>query len=73
MRINVYSQELTSEVNVIEKEANTGLVQSVARLVDTYKRSGRVAACLEYAEISRRLKMWEAAALRRAFQQAIKE
>lgn len=26
MRINVYSQELTSEVNVVEKESNTGLV-----------------------------------------------
>lgn len=26
MRINVYSQELTSEVKLIEKESNTGLV-----------------------------------------------
>lgn len=33
MRINVYSQELTSEVNVIHKESNTGLVYSAVQLI----------------------------------------
>lgn len=33
MRINVYSQELTSEVNVVEKESNTGLVYSAVQLM----------------------------------------
>ena len=33
MRINVYSQELTSEINVIEKESNTGLVYSAVQLM----------------------------------------
>lgn len=33
MRINVYSQELTSEVKVIEKESNTGLVYSAVQLI----------------------------------------
>ena len=33
MRINVYSQELTSEVNVIEKTSNTGLVYSAVQLM----------------------------------------
>lgn len=33
MRINVYSQELTSEVNVIEKRSNTGLVYSAVQLM----------------------------------------
>ena len=33
MRINVYSQELTSEVNVLEKESNTGLVYSAVQLM----------------------------------------
>lgn len=33
MRINVYSQELTSEVNTIEKESNTGLVYSAVQLM----------------------------------------
>ena len=33
MRINVYSQELTSEVNVIEKESNTGLVYSAVQIM----------------------------------------
>lgn len=33
MRINVYSQELTDEVNVIEKESNTGLVYSAVQLI----------------------------------------
>lgn len=33
MRINVYSQELTSEVKVIEKESNTGLVYSAVQLM----------------------------------------
>lgn len=33
MRINVYSQELTDEVNVIEKESNTGIVYRAAQLV----------------------------------------
>lgn len=33
MRINVYSQELTDEVNVIHKESNTGLVYSAVQLM----------------------------------------
>lgn len=33
MRINVYSQELTDEVNVIEKVSNTGLVYSAVQLM----------------------------------------
>ena len=33
MRINVYSQELTSEVGVIEKTSNTGLVYSAVQLM----------------------------------------
>ncbi len=33
MRINVYSQELTPEVILIEKKSNTGLVYSAAQLV----------------------------------------
>jgi len=33
MRINVYSQELTSEVIVIEKESNTGITYHAAQLV----------------------------------------
>jgi hypothetical protein len=33
MRINVYSQELTSEVGVIEKISNTGLVYSAVQLM----------------------------------------
>lgn len=33
MRINVYSQELTSEVIEIEKVSNTGVVYSAAQLV----------------------------------------
>lgn len=33
MRINVYSQELTDEVIVVEKESNTGLVYSAVQLV----------------------------------------
>ncbi len=33
MRINVYSQELTSEVVVIEKQSNTGLVYSAVQMV----------------------------------------
>lgn len=33
MRINVYSQELTEEVKVIEKESNTGLVYSAVQLM----------------------------------------
>lgn len=32
MRINVYSQELTSEVQRLEKESNTGLVYSAVQL-----------------------------------------
>lgn len=32
MRINVYSQELTSEVNTVEKKSNTGLVYSAVQL-----------------------------------------
>lgn len=33
MRINVYSQELTSEVNIIEKISNTGLIYSAVQLM----------------------------------------
>lgn len=33
MRINVYSQELTDEVLLIEKESNTGLVYSAVQIV----------------------------------------
>jgi len=33
MRINVYSQELTDEVNVIEKQSNTGLIYSAVQLM----------------------------------------
>ncbi len=33
MRINVYSQELTDEVNVVEKKSNTGLVYSAVQLM----------------------------------------
>lgn len=33
MRINVYSQELTDEVNVLEKESNTGLVYSAVQIM----------------------------------------
>lgn len=33
MRVNVYSQELTPEVNLIQKESNTGLVYSAVQLM----------------------------------------
>lgn len=33
MRINVYSQELTSEVKTVEKESNTGLVYSAVQMM----------------------------------------
>lgn len=33
MRINIYSQELTDEVIVLEKESNTGLVYSAVQLI----------------------------------------
>jgi hypothetical protein len=33
MRINVYSQELTSEVNFIEKVSNTGLTYNAVQLM----------------------------------------
>jgi hypothetical protein len=33
MRINVYSQELTDEINTIEKKSNTGLVYSAVQLM----------------------------------------
>lgn len=33
MRINVYSQELTNEVILIEKESNTGLTYSAIQLI----------------------------------------
>lgn len=33
MRINVYSQELTSEVNVLAKESNTGVTYHAAQLM----------------------------------------
>lgn len=33
MRINIYSQELTSEVKMVEKESNTGLIYSAVQLM----------------------------------------
>ncbi len=33
MRINVYSQELTSEVGTVEKKSNTGLIYSAVQLM----------------------------------------
>jgi hypothetical protein len=33
MRVNVYSQELTSEVGTVEKKSNTGLVYSAVQLM----------------------------------------
>lgn len=33
MRINVYSQELTNEVHLINKESNTGLTYSAVQLM----------------------------------------
>ncbi len=33
MRINVYSQELTNEINTVEKVANTGLIYSAVQLM----------------------------------------
>lgn len=33
MRINVYSQELTNEVQVEEKKSNTGLIYTAVRLI----------------------------------------
>ena len=33
MRINVYSQELTSEVKLIEKKSNTGITYSAVQLI----------------------------------------
>jgi len=33
MRVNVYSQELTSEVAEIHKESNTGITYSAAQLI----------------------------------------
>lgn len=33
MRINVYSQELTSEVLLVEKQSNTGVVYHAAQLI----------------------------------------
>ena len=33
MRINVYSQELTDEIQVEEKRSNTGLIYSAVRLM----------------------------------------
>lgn len=33
MRINVYSQELTPEAHLIQKESNTGLVYSAVQLM----------------------------------------
>ena len=33
MRINVYSQELTSEVKEVEKISNTGIIYSAAQLI----------------------------------------
>lgn len=33
MRVNVYSQELTTEVQIVEKASNTGLVYSAVMLM----------------------------------------
>ena len=33
MRVNIYSQELTEEVQLIHKESNTGLVYSAVQLM----------------------------------------
>jgi len=33
MRINVYSQELTDEVKLVEKESNTGITYSAVQLI----------------------------------------
>jgi hypothetical protein len=33
MRINVYSQEITDEVNLLEKESNTGIVYSAVQFI----------------------------------------
>lgn len=33
MRINVYSQELTDEVILVEKESNTGVVYSAVQII----------------------------------------
>lgn len=33
MRINVYSQELTDEIVVIEKKSNTGLIYSAVQMI----------------------------------------
>lgn len=33
MRINVYSQELTTEINTVEKKSNTGLTYSAVQLM----------------------------------------
>ena len=33
MRINVYSQEITNEVNLISKESNTGLTYSAVQVM----------------------------------------
>lgn len=33
MRINVYSQELTNEINVVEKKSNTGLVYTAVQIM----------------------------------------
>ena len=33
MRINVYSQEITDEVNLLEKESNTGTVYSAVQFM----------------------------------------
>lgn len=33
MRINVYSQELTNEVKVVEKESNTGIIYTAVQLI----------------------------------------
>ncbi|AAQ63324.1 hypothetical protein Nazgul23 [Burkholderia phage BcepNazgul] len=33
MRVNVYSQELTSEVNPVYKESNTGVIYSAVQFV----------------------------------------
>ena len=33
MRVNIYSQEITSEVNLIEKPSNTGIVYSAVQFM----------------------------------------
>ena len=54
MRINVYSQELTSEVNMVEKGSNTGVTYHAAQLMATvYRRmtGAEIDLCERIAEM----------------------